>query len=306
MRGTLGTFEELGIAGTTREALIELGYSEPTPFQTLAIPCLCQKRDLFGRIESHTGNVASYALPIIERILTDGPAYGPTALVLVPTRELAIQAHEDVFQLSGRGNAARVMGVFEGKPLTSQIGPLKRGVDIVIGTPGRVLEHVKRKTLRIEQLKVLVLDRTDEVLETVAGREVESIIEATPKTRQTVLLSATSPPRVMKFARKHLLDPQLVGIETEEYGSAAPSGMPAAAMVNLYFGAGKGGGVTPRDLVGVITNEGGLTGQQIGAIKIKQNFSLVAVPAEQAKAVAGRLRSSRIKGRRVKIRLERF
>ena len=80
----MGTFEELGIAGPTREALIEFGYSEPTPFQTLAIPCLCQKRDLFGRIENHAGNVVSYALPIIERILTDGPAYGPTALVLVP------------------------------------------------------------------------------------------------------------------------------------------------------------------------------------------------------------------------------
>ncbi len=268
---------------------------------------LCGRRDLFARTEDDPGNdVASYAVPILERILNDGPAYNPTALILLPTRDLAIRVHEEVFQLSERGRVARVMGVFEGKPLTSQIGPLKHGVDIVVGTPGRVLEHVKRKTLRIEQLKVLVLDGADQLLGPGTAREVGSIVEVTPATRQTVLLSATSPPRVLRVAHQQLRDPQLVGIETEEYESAATPEAPAGRMTNLYFGAGKGSGVTPRDLVGVITNEGGLTGQQIGEIRIKQNFSLVAVPAERAKALAGKLRSSRVKGRKVKIRLERF
>ncbi len=306
MRDILETFEDLGIAGTAQGTLSGLGYEHPTPFQVLVIPSLCEKRDLFGRIEDESGSVAVYALPIIERILRDGPAYGPTALILVPTRDLAIQAHEEIFQLSSRGRSARVLGLFEGKPLTSQIGPLKHGVDIIVGTPDRVLEHVKRKTLRIEQLKILALDRADQILDSGAVRETEAIVETTPKTRQTVLISATSPPRVLRFAHQHLRDPELVGIPAEEFEIAAPSQAPAVSMVNLYFGAGRGVGVGPHDLVGAITSEGGLAGDQVGAITIKQNFSLVAVPIDEAKGLVSKLRSSRIKGRRVKIRLERF
>jgi superfamily II DNA/RNA helicase len=272
----------------------------------VAIPALGAKLDLLAVAQDDPGNVVSYGLPIVERLLNDGPAYGPTALILVPTRELAIQVHEVMFQLSKRGSVARVFGLFEGKPLTSQIGPLKHGVDIAVGTPGRVLEHVKRKTLRIEQLKVLVIDRADEILGAGAGREVESIVGATPKTRQTAILSAASPARVLKLAHSHLREPELIGITAGELDSFAPQQVSADATVNLYFGAGKGVGVTPRDLVGVITNEGGLAGRKIGAIKIKQNFSLVAVPQDEAKALVGKLRASRIKGRKVKIRLERF
>mgnify|MGYP002634768288 CR=1 FL=1 len=272
----------------------------------MVIRFLAEGDDLVALTDSDLGNASTYTPPIIERIKNDGPAYNPTALILVPTRELAIQVHEDIFQSTNRGTTARVLGLFEGKPLTSQIGPLKHGVDIVVGTPGRVLEHVERKTLRIEQLKILVLDRVDEILEMGIAQEVETIVGETPKTRQTVLFSATSPPRVLRMARKHLRDPELVGLTAEEFESAAASDVPAARMVNLYFGAGKASGVTPRDLVGVITNEGGLTGDQIGPIKIKQNFSLVAVSAEDAEDLVGKLRSSRIKGSKTKIRLERF
>jgi len=144
MSGILETFEELGLAGTTVGTLAELGYGQPTSFQAAAIRSLCDQLDLLGRTDNDPGNVAAYAVPIIERILNDGPAYNPTALILVPTRELAIQVHEVIFQLSARGTVARVLGLFEGKPLTSQIGPLKHGVHIVVGTPGRVLEHVKK------------------------------------------------------------------------------------------------------------------------------------------------------------------
>lgn len=304
--GDVETFEELAISETTVATLAELGYVEPTALQALAIQALSEKRDLFAVTDSDPGNVVSYALPIIERIRNEGPAYGPTALILVPTREMAIRVHEEIFQLARRGTAARVLGLFEGKPLTSQIGPLKHGVDIVAGTPGRVLEHVKRKTLRIEQLKILVLDRAGEILDSGVAREVESIVDATPKSRQTVLLSATSPPRLLRLGHQCLRDPELFGASAEEFDSVDLPELPTVAMVNLYFGAGKGEGVTPRDLVGAITNEGGLAGQQVGAIKIKQNFSLVAVPSEEAKAVVGKLKASRIKSRKVKIRLERF
>jgi ATP-dependent RNA helicase DeaD len=302
----LETFGELGVSGTSVDTLVELGYTQPTPFQVLAIPTLSEKRDLFAVTDSDPGNVVSYALPIIERIRNDGRAYGPTALILVPTRELAIRVHEEVFRLSERGTLARVLGLFEGKPLTSQIGPLKHGVDIIVGTPGRVLEHVNRRTLRIEQLKVLVIDRLDECLDAGLSREVVAIINATPGTRQTAVFSGTSPLRVLKLAHRHLHDPELIGLAAEEFESVALPKTPSTAMVNLYFGTGKGDGVTPRDLVGAITKEGGLTGDQVGAIKIKQNFSLVAVPGEKAKALVGKLKASRIKGRKVKIRLERF
>jgi superfamily II DNA/RNA helicase len=306
MSGNAETFEELGLSESTVNTLIGLGYGQPTPFQALAIRSLTEKHDLLARTDNDPGNPAAYALPIIERILKDGPAYNPTALILVPTRELAIQVHEDTFQLTARGAAARVLGLFEGKPLTSQIGPLKHGVDIVVGTPGRVLEHVKRKTLRIEQLRILVLDRVDEMLDLGLAQEIETIIGVTPKTRQTVLFSATSPPRVLRMALQHLRDPALISITAEDIETAARSEAPSAAMLNLYFGAGKGAGISPRDLVGLLSNEGGLAGDQIGPIKIKQNFSLVAVPAEDAKNLVSKLRSSRIKGRKAKIRLERF
>ena len=267
---------------------------------------MTERHDLLARTDNDPGNAAVYALPIMERILKSGPAYNPTALILVPTRELAIQVHEELFQLTERGTLARVLGAFEGKPLSSQIGPLKHGVDIVVGTPGRVLEHVKRKTLRIEQLKVLVLDRADDILGPGLARDVETIIDHTPKTRQTILLTATTPPRVLVLASRHLRDPELIGITREELESFSRPEPPVAAMSNLYIGLGKGAGVTPRDLVGLIGNEGGLAGDQIGQITIKQNFSLVAVPADQAKALVSKLKSSLVKGRKARIRLERF
>jgi superfamily II DNA/RNA helicase len=299
-------FGVLSLSASTLKTLSELSYAKPTPFQEQAIPPLLSKRDLVAQVPAGAGEEASYSLTVIERVVRDGSTYNPTALILVPNRELAIQVHEVIFQLSSRGAYANALGVFEGKPLTSQIGPLKHGVDIVVGTPGRVLEHVKRRTLRIEQLKVLVLDRMDEMLDLGLAGEVEAIVGNTPKTRQTVLFSTTSPLRVLEMAGRHLHDPELIGIERETFEAAVASDEPEANLVNLHFGVGKGAGVSPGDLVGVITNEGGLTGDRIGPIKIKENFSLVAVPAEEAEGIIRRLRSSRIKGRKFTLRFERF
>lgn len=299
------TFEQLGISDATLDALAAAGQAEPTEFQGLAISPLLAKRDLFAQADPGSGGQAAIALSAIERVVVDGPTYNPTALILLPTRELAIQAHEEAFQLSGRGINARVLGAFEGKPLTSQIGPLKHGTDIVVGTPGRVLEHVKRRTLRIEQIKMVALDRVDEMIERRLAGDLETILGNTPRTRQTILLSGSTPPRVLALGQKHLRDPELIGIDPDELESLpAPEG--PAIPVNIYFGVGKAAKVTPKDLVGAITNEGGLDGSLIGAIKIKQNFSLVAVPAEEAEALVRKLRSSLIKGRKAKVRLERF
>lgn len=249
---------------------------------------------------------APYSAIITARIERDGPAYGPTALVLSPTRDQAIRVHESIFQMTSRGTTARIAAAFEGKPFTSQIGPLKHGSDIVIGTPGRVAEHVKKRTLRIEQLKILVLDRADEMLESGAAQEIEGVFEVTPRTRQTIVLSTTAPPRLLTLARRRLSDPVLTGIDRDAYEATPVPGEIEERTANLYFGLGKAAGITPRDLAGVLINEGGLDRDRVGVIKIKQNFSLVAVPADELKGLVKRLKSTQVKGRKTKIRPERF
>ena len=278
----------------------------PNDSQDQVGSALVARTDLFAVVPCGNDYESAYATAVIDRIRREGPSYNPTALILVPTRELAIQIHETVFQASGRGSIANALGVFEGKPVTSQIGPLKHGVDIVIGTPGRVLEHVRRKTLRIEQLKVLVLDRLDEMLDLGLGRDLEAIIQATPKTRHTALFAATAPKPVLAMARDHLREPELVGIEREEFESVATPRSSDTQQVNLHFNAGKGAGITPRDLLGAITNEGGVRRDQVGAITIKQNFSLVAVDADEAEDIVRKLRNAQVRGRKVKVRHERF
>ena len=301
------SFDDLGLSGPVLGGLSDLGYDLPTPFQQLVIPSLLARRDLFGVAATGSGRTGAFALPVIERVHRDGPTYNPTALVLTPSREQAIKVHEEFFQLTSRGTIASALGVFEGKPVTSQIGPLKHGVDIVVGTPARVLEHVKRRTLRIEQLKILVLTEVDQLLEAGLGRDVEAIVAETPKkTRQTIITSGTAPLPVISMGRQYLRDPELVGVDREEYESVETPAAVDGKQVNIYFGAGSKAGVTPRDLVGAMTNEGGLDGAQIGAIEIKGKFSLVAVPASAAANVVRKMKSSRIKGRKVKIRLERF
>lgn len=303
---TAPAFSQLGLSGPTLEALDGLGLSTASEFQASAIPPLLARRDLLALTGPGDDRDVAFAIPLIERVIEDGPAYNPTALILVPTRDDAIRIHETIFQLSGKGASASVLGVYEGKAVTSQIGPLKHGVDIVVGTPGRTLEHVKRRTLRIEQLKALIIAGADSLFESGLPGEVEAILRETPKSRQTAVLSAEMPERVLAFAGRHLRDPELLGVEPAAIDSAAAATVPASPMTNVYFGAGKAAKISPRDLVGAITNEGGLDGDQVGLITIKENFSLVAIPIDSAEETVRRLQPARIKGRKVKIRLERF
>lgn len=303
--GTIG-FSDLGLPESMLESLASLGWDKPTSFQEQTIPPMLERRDLLAQVQPGAGWIAALALPVIERIHRDGPTYNPTALILLPTRERAIKVHEEFFQLSARNSIANALGVFEGKPVTSQIGPLKHGVDIVVGTPGRVLEHVRRGTLRIEQLKVLVIGGADEMLESGQDGDLGEIVEATPRTRQTVIFASEATSLVLSLGRQNLRDPELIGIDPEIFEAVEVTKAPAGKLVNIYFGVGSKAGVTPRDLVGAITNEGGLNGEQIGQISIKGNFSLVAVPASTASNVVRKMRSSLIKGRKARIRLERF
>src|ERR1700744_6630723 len=217
-----GGFAALSLAPELCRALVGLGYEEPTPIQLAAIPPLLEGHDLVGQAATGTGKTAAFALPILQRILAEGPQAEPLALVLVPTRELAMQVGE-AMRRYGREMRARVLPVYGGEPIGRQLGPLKRGVDVVVATPGRALDHINRGTLKLSGLEILVLDQTDEMLFMSFAEEIEAILASTPGERQTALFSATMPPRIDGMVRRHLSDP--VRVELGRQASASADGL---------------------------------------------------------------------------------
>ena len=217
------TFDDLDLRPELLTTLTELGYEEPTPIQAEAIPPLLEGRDLLGQAATGTGKTAAFALPLLHGLATLGQrerGAGPVALVLAPTRELAMQVSEAIHRygkdLFGSGNGARVLPVYGGQPIGRQLRELERGVDVVVGTPGRVIDHINRGTLRLADLHTVVLDEADEMLDMGFAEDIEAILEATPQDRQTVLFSATMPSRVDKIARRHLRDPVRIEIRREQ------------------------------------------------------------------------------------------
>ncbi len=207
-------FEALGLPRPIVETLAALGYKEPTPIQAAAIPALLSGRDLLGQAATGTGKTAAFALPALARIEGEPVSGSPSALILVPTRELAVQVQKAT-QEYARGSGASVLAVFGGQPIGRQLGPLKRGVDIVVATPGRALDHIRRNSLRTDRLRILVLDEADEMLDMGFAEEIEAILEGTPESRQTMLFSATMPARIESIARRHMRDPVRVEIERD-------------------------------------------------------------------------------------------
>jgi ATP-dependent RNA helicase DeaD len=207
------TFSDLELRPELLEALTALGYEEPTPIQSEAIPPLLAGRDLLGQAATGTGKTAAFALPILQVLPMDRSG-APSALVLVPTRELAVQVSEALHRY-GRGIGARVLPIYGGQAITRQLGMLKRGVDVVVATPGRALDHIARGTLDLSQLKVVVLDEADEMFDMGFADDLEAIFEATPDEHQTVLFSATMPPKIEQMARRRLRDPERISIARE-------------------------------------------------------------------------------------------
>ncbi len=200
------TFSALGLRPEITAALSNLGYEEPTPIQQAAIPVLLTGRDLVGQAETGTGKTAAFALPILERLGDHGEPSRPCALILVPTRELAMQVSEAVHRY-GRALGARVVPIYGGQPIGRQLRALAAGVDVVVATPGRALDHVSRGTLDLGGLRVVVLDEADEMLDMGFADDLEAILAETRRERQTVLFSATMPSRIEAIARRHLRDP---------------------------------------------------------------------------------------------------
>ena len=211
-------FAELGLRAEVLTALTGLGYEEPTPIQREAIPVLLERRDLLGGAATGTGKTAAFALPILELLPPSGGPIELLAMVLVPTRELAVQVSEAIYKY-GRNLGAQVMPIYGGQPIGRQMAALNRGMHVVVATPGRALDHLQRGTLSLDSLQVVVLDEADEMLDMGFADDIEAILAVTPAERQTVLFSATLPARIASIAKRHLRDPVRIQIDTAHAGS---------------------------------------------------------------------------------------
>ncbi|HET7372133.1 MAG TPA: DEAD/DEAH box helicase, partial [Gemmatimonadaceae bacterium] len=213
-------FPSLGLSPKLLDTLTSLGYEEPTPIQREAIPPLLAGRDLLGQAATGTGKTAAFALPLLERIHhdrgTDDETRRARALILVPTRELAMQVAEAVHKYGHAAFGTCVVPVYGGQAIQQQLRALKRGVDVVVATPGRALDHIRRRSLELSEVRFVVLDEADEMLDMGFAEDLEAILDALPEKRQTALLSATIAPRVASIAERHLNDPVRVKIHREK------------------------------------------------------------------------------------------
>ena len=215
------TFADLGLRAELVASLSGLGYEEPTPIQREAMAPLLAGRDLLGQAATGTGKTAAFALPVLHALADGDRGRGPSALVLTPTRELAMQVSEAVHKY-GKTLGARVIPVYGGQPFRRQVLALERGMDVVVATPGRALDHLGRGTLDASALRTVVLDEADEMLDMGFAEDIEAILAALPESRQTVLFSATMPPRIETLARTHLTDPVRIEIEREQAAAGEP------------------------------------------------------------------------------------
>ena len=227
------SFSSLGLPPELTDVLTALGYEEPTPVQRETIPLLIAGRDLLGQAATGTGKTAAFALPMLQRISEEKRHTRQTAgLILVPTRELAMQVAEAVHKYS-KGVRLSVLPVYGGAPMHGQIRELERGAQIVVATPGRALDHIRRGTLKLDALRVLVLDEADEMLDMGFAEDLDAILEVTPASRQTALFSATMPARILSIAARHLKDPVRITIAREK---ALAGKMPRVRQVAYIVG----------------------------------------------------------------------
>jgi len=209
-------FAALGLDDAIVASVASLGYEEPTPVQRETIPLLLDGRDLLAQAATGTGKTAAFALPILHRISALGAdeRRRTNGLVLVPTRELAMQVAEAVHKYA-RGSRLTVLPLYGGAPMLQQIRALERGANIVVATPGRALDHIRRGTLKLDRLDVLILDEADEMLDMGFAEDLDAILDATPPERQTALFSATMPARILSIAERHLKNPTRLAIARE-------------------------------------------------------------------------------------------
>jgi ATP-dependent RNA helicase DeaD len=208
-------FGALDLSPTMMRALDAAGYTTPTPVQAGLIPRAMEGVDVMAQARTGTGKTAAFVIPILERLEVRKHNSGPQALVLVPTRELAVQVRGEVTKLS-EGRKTRCVALYGGKPIRDQIEKLRRGADIIIGTPGRVLDHLGRGTLSLGELRTVVLDEADRMLDIGFRPDIERILKRCPESRQTLLLSATVPPPVARLAQRYMRSPESLDFSSRD------------------------------------------------------------------------------------------
>ncbi len=211
MSDTIRSFRQLNLPAALLSSLDEVGYETPTPIQAQAIPCLLDGKDLLGHAPTGTGKTAAFALPLLSHLEIGRQEV--QVMVLTPTRELAIQVAEAFQRYASHIKGFHVLPIYGGQGYSGQIRQLRRGVHVVVGTPGRIMDHMRKGILKLDTLKSLVLDEADEMLRMGFIDDVEWILDQTPERRQMALFSATMPKEIQKIARRHLLEPQKIAIE---------------------------------------------------------------------------------------------
>jgi ATP-dependent RNA helicase DeaD len=207
------TFNDLGLGNTVLKALRDVGYETPSPIQAATIPTLLEGRDVVGLAQTGTGKTAAFALPILSRL--DLSQKAPQALVLAPTRELALQVCEAFEKYAAHQRGVHVLPVYGGQGYGVQLSALRRGVHIVVGTPGRIMDHLDKGTLDLTQLRFLVLDEADEMLNMGFAEDVETILADTPEDKNVALFSATMPAQIRRISKKYLNDPAEITVRNK-------------------------------------------------------------------------------------------
>ena len=207
-------FDELNIDERILRAVEDMGFEETSPIQTQAIPAVLEGIDVIGQAQTGTGKTAAYSIPMLQKINPD--VKKPQAIVLCPTRELAVQVAEEIRKLAKYMSDIKVLPVYGGQEIVRQIKSLKAGVQIIVGTPGRVMDHMRRKTVKFDSVSMVILDEADEMLDMGFREDMETILTETPEERQTVLFSATMPKPIMEIARKFQKDAKIIKVVRKE------------------------------------------------------------------------------------------
>jgi ATP-dependent RNA helicase DeaD len=210
---SLTNFSELNISESTQRALSKMGFEEATPIQEGTVRFGMEGRDVIGQAQTGTGKTAAFGIPIIEKVDTKNTAV--QALVIAPTRELAIQVSEEIYRI-GADKRVRILSVYGGQEIGRQIRALRNNPQIIVGTPGRILDHIKRKTLKLDGVQTLVLDEADEMLNMGFIEDINTILASVPAERQTLLFSATMPGPIRKIAETFMKNPEMVKIKSKE------------------------------------------------------------------------------------------
>ncbi|NLK37188.1 MAG: DEAD/DEAH box helicase, partial [Epulopiscium sp.] len=207
-------FEEMNLSPELCKAVLDMGFEEATPIQSQAISVIMEGKDVIGQSQTGTGKTAAFGIPCLEMVNPDDRRL--QAVILCPTRELAIQVSEEFRKLLKYKDAIRVLPIYGGQPIDRQILALKKGAQVIIGTPGRVMDHMRRRTLKMETVKMVVLDEADEMLDMGFREDIETILVKIPEDHQTVMFSATLSPEILNLSKRFLKEPEFIKVIPKE------------------------------------------------------------------------------------------